>query len=329
MAGLQPKKMLILNILEILKRHTNAEHPITQKKIMEYLEKDYGMTAERKAVKRNLAELMEAGFPVRTGSEKLRTTVNPDTGEEEDNIACSDFYYEHEFTDAELRLVIDGVLFSRTVPQRQGKDLIRKLEDLTDESFRYKVDHVRSLPENRPENRQLFYTVEVLDEAISRRKQVKLTYNSYGTDKALHPHMDEEGKPKRQVINPYQIVAANGRFYLICNHDSYDNVAHYRLDRITDIRLLDTPRKPAREIPEMKTGLNLPKHLAEHLYMFPGKSVRVTFRAKKYLLNDLIDWFGKDIQFTDETEDEVTAAVSVNLKAMRVWAMQYALHFAR
>ena len=90
--------------------------------------------------------------------------------------------------------------------------------------------------------------------------------------------------------------------------------------------LLETPRKPAGSIPEMKGGLDLPRHMAEHLYMFPGKSERVVFRAKKYLLNDLIDWFGKDIQFSDETEDEITAAVKVNLDSMRLWALQYALH---
>ena len=90
--------------------------------------------------------------------------------------------------------------------------------------------------------------------------------------------------------------------------------------------LLDTPQKPARSIPELKDGLNLPKHMAEHLYMFPGKSERVVFRARKYLLNDLIDWFGKDIRFTDETDDEVTATVTVNLDSMRLWALQYALH---
>ena len=32
------------------------------------------------------------------------------------------------------------------------------------------------------------------------------------------------------------------------------------------------------------------------------------------------------MQFTDETEDEVTVRVSVNLDAMRKWALQYALH---
>lgn len=44
MPGPQPKKMLILNILQILKDYTdstNQEHRLTQKEIMEHLERDY------------------------------------------------------------------------------------------------------------------------------------------------------------------------------------------------------------------------------------------------------------------------------------------------
>ena len=52
----------------------------------------------------------------------------------------------------------------------------------------------------------------------------------------------------------------------------------------------------------------------------------MTFKAKKYLLNDLMDWFGNDIAFPDETETDVTASVRVNLNTMRMWALQYALH---
>ena len=60
--------------------------------------------------------------------------------------------------------------------------------------------------------------------------------------------------------------------------------------------------------------------------MFAGKSVPVTFRAKKYILDDLMDWFGNSIRFSDENEDEVTCHVTVNENAMRRWALQYSLH---
>ena len=121
------------------------------------------------------------------------------------------------------------------------------------------------------------------------------------------------------------MAATNGRYYLIGNYDKYDNLANYRMDRITNIRLLDTPTKPKDKVKDGK-HFSLPKHMAEHLYMFSGESIPVTFRMKKIILNDVIDWFGTDIAFFEETEDEVTARVTVNWSAMRHWALQYCRH---
>ena len=66
--------------------------------------------------------------------------------------------------------------------------------------------------------------------------------------------------------------------------------------------------------------------MAEHIYMFSGNSVWVNFRAKRYLVNDVIDWFGKDVKISDVSEDEMTVTVQVNEEAMKLWALQYALH---
>ena len=188
------------------------------------------------------------------------------------------------------------------------------------------MKHIQKLPDNELPNRQLFYTIDILDRAISKGNQVAFHYNEYHTDKKLYPRLDHEGNVRAYIINPYQMAAVNGRYYLICNHDKYEDVSNYRVDRITDIQLLDTPVKPMKSVKGLEQGLNLPKHMAEHVYMFTGESVPVTFRAKKYLLTDLFDWFGKDMQFIDETEEEVTVRVTVNLEAIRKWALQYALH---
>ena len=128
------------------------------------------------------------------------------------------------------------------------------------------------------------------------------------------------------MVNPYQIAAVNGRYYLICNHQKFSNVSNYRLDRITDIQLLPTPIKPMEQVQGLEHGLDLPKHMAEHIYMFAGPSETVTFRLKKSLVGDVIDWFGQEVEFSQETETEVIARVHVNLEAMRRWALQYALY---
>ena len=316
----QPKKMLIMNILDILKKYTDENHRLSQKEIMDILEQEYDMKAERKAIKRNLMNLIDSGYDIEY-SESIRMNKN---GEEE--TFYTDWYLERNFSDAELRLLIDGLLFSKHIPYSQCKELIGKLEGLSNRYFKSRVEHILTLPDNAPENTQLFYNIEVLDKAITKGQQVLLHYNEYGTDKQLHPRRRSDGAVREYVINPYQLVAVNGKYYLICNYDKYDDVSNYRLDRITDIKMLDTPVKPMKLVKGLENGLNLPKHMAEHIYMFTGESVPVVFKAKRYLLTELFDWFGKDMQFLEETENEVTVRVNVNLEAMRKWALQYAVH---
>ncbi|HPR75834.1 MAG TPA: WYL domain-containing protein, partial [Oscillospiraceae bacterium] len=60
----QSKKMMIVNILEILKKYSDEKHRLTQKDFIRLLKEDYAMDADRKAIRRNLTNLMEAGYPI-------------------------------------------------------------------------------------------------------------------------------------------------------------------------------------------------------------------------------------------------------------------------
>lgn len=318
------KKMLIMNILDILKRYTDEEHKLSQKQIMDILWSDYDMAADRKTVARNLSNLMAAGYPIECRDDVARTYINK-KGEKETSYILSDFYLERDFTDAELRLLIDSLMFSKYIPHKQCQELVAKLERLSNKYFSAHVKHVRTMTGITTPNNQLFWTIEVLDEAIEKGLQVAFNYNTYKTDKKMHPSVNPDGTVREFVVNPYQMAATNGRYYLVCNYDEKPNLANCRLDRITDIRLLDTPAKPKEQVQGGKQ-FSLPQHMAEHLYMFSGESVPVTFRMKKDIVKDVIDWFGTDVTFSDETEEEVTARVVVNWHAMRHWALQYCRH---
>lgn len=224
MYTIPPKKMVIINILDILKKYSDMDHRLTQAQIIEILKKEYYMDVDRRTVKRNLMNLLDFDF----GIDYTEIIKKNEKGEEIP--ICTDWYITREFDDSEIRLLIDSVLFSKTIPQKQCKKLIDKLKGLSNIYFEKKVNHICSLPEIRPENKELFYTIDVLDEAISKGKKVSFIYNSYGTDKKLHPKRERE-----HVINPYQMVATNGRYYLICNYDKYDTLSNYRIDRITGI----------------------------------------------------------------------------------------------
>lgn len=295
-----PKKLSILYILEILKRETNEDHPLSHQEILQILKRDYHMELERKSVARNIQDLIDAGYDI--------------VSEKGCYLSSRDFEY------SELRLLIDSVLFSKNIPQKQCKTLVKKVADLTDRHFNAHVRHIATMPTADTDNRQIFYSIEVLDEAISMGKKVSFWYSEYHTDKKLH-HKRES----RYVVSPYQIAATGGRYYLICCTDHYDNVAHYRIDHIDGIELLDEKAKPMGDVKGLENGLDLPKHMAEHIYMFSGKSTRVLFRAKLSAVDQIIDWFGRDIIFENETDSTVDVSVRVNENAMFCWLLQYGM----
>ena len=96
------------------------------------------------------------------------------------------------------------------------------------------------------------------------------------------------------------MTVINGRYYLTCNNYKYDNAANYHIYRIKKIRQMDSLRKPMKKVHGLESRLDLPKHMAEHIYMFSSESAPVRMRAKSILCAKVIDWFGKDVEFYDE-----------------------------
>ena len=216
------KKMLNMLILDILKEYSDENHPLTQQQILRILKRDYGMECDRRSVKNNLEYLQEFGY----------------------EISMEKGYYlmEREFEDSELRFLIDAVLFSKGISGSQAKDLIEKLKKQSNKYFEPKLTHISYLPElHKVDNKQLMYVIGVIEDAIESEKKISFIYNDYGTDFKLHPRRE-----KRYIMNPYQLIINNGRYYLLGNYDNYDNVAHCRVDRITDVVISDLISREGR-----------------------------------------------------------------------------------
>lgn len=324
MLGSRPKKIMNMYIYDMLRRNTDAEHPMTQREIQKRLESEYDMTVDRKAVKANLEDLINDGSYNIEYSTKIRFTPNRSTGEIEKSEILTGFYYNNVFTDSELRLLMDSVLFSKSIPMANKKELLVKLKDLSNKYFKFSTANIRFYEAaDREINKELFYTIEVLDEAISNGLQVKFLYNEYGVDKKLHHRINKNGDVREYIINPYTMVANGGKYYLICNYDKYDNLSHYRIDRISNIEILDTPRKPKNQV-EGLVGLDVAKYMQEHIFMFGGKSIRAKFEMPKYLISDVLDSFGANVNFADIGDGNVLTSVKVNENDIRYWARLYA-----
>ena len=61
----------------------------------------------------------------------------------------------------------------------------------------------------------------------------------------------------------------------------------------------------------------------KHVYMFSGENVMAVFRANKSLISDIIDMFGKEVRFSEESDDAITVTVNVNELAMEQFAKAF------
>ena len=316
----QPKKLLILNILDILWKDSDQDHRLTQREIGEILQTRYGMAADRKAIKRNLMDLVEFGFDI-----EYREVPRGGAGEEEENTILTDFYLVRPFTEGELRLLIDGLLFSRHLPHRQCRELVEKLEGLSSRYFHSRVRHIVRMPGEQEDNQQLFLNIELLDEAIEKRQKAAFHYLEYGTDKKAHYRTRSDGSVREYVISPYQMAARDGNYYLVCRREGYRGLANYRLDRICDLKVLEEAAQPFTS-PEERDGhpLDLTAYMREHIYMYAGGSCHAKLWVSRSLISSVIDLFGKDVVFSREDAEGVVVSVYANEMSIEQFAKSYA-----
>ena len=299
----EPKKLALLRIWQILQRHSDYDHPMTQEEIIKYLENDYGIQMERKAVGKNIADLRDAGIDI--GSCRAGSYID-----------------SREFEDSELKLLIDGVLQSKHITARHSKDLIEKLCGLSNKYFRSHVKNVYSVNDwSKTDNQALFYNIDIVDEAIASGKQVQYDYNKYGVDAKLH-------RSSFQRMSPYQLILHNQRYYLMGYSDYWGHMVFHRMDRISNMRIYDKPATPITNVKGYENGIDYKQIASTMPYMYTDTPERIEFIADEFIVDQIVDWFGKDIKMSmlPDVDKKVKVELFASPNAMEHWALQYLNH---
>ena len=124
-------------VLNVLKKYTDEEHRIKQQDIIELVRQETGQVHVRKSIRKDLNELIAAGYPIRY--EK-------------------GWYYEHEFCPGELNLIVDSLRTAAGITASQRDELIRKISRLGGDWYA-KDENNKQL---RPNNPQFLYALDVL-----------------------------------------------------------------------------------------------------------------------------------------------------------------------
>lgn len=298
MESFEPKKLALIRVLQILERHSDSEHPIKHEKIVELLENEYGLTIERKAIGRNISLLNEAGYEIETTKK-------------------GSYLAERTFEDSELKLLIDGVLSSKHITSKQSKELIEKLCAQSNKYFKKHVKNIYSVGDwNKTENVAVFYNIEIIDEAINAERQIKFDYNKYGADKKMH-------RSAIHTVSPYQMILHNQRYYLMGYNEKWQHIQYYRMDRITDIELLETVRTPLKSIKGFENGIDYNRFSQSMPYMFFDEPQTIEFIADGWAIDQIVDWFGKNIRIEERQYGRFLVSLRASVNAMEYWAMQY------
>lgn len=262
MENIGGKKAITICILRVLERYSDYDHPMRSGDIIRRVREDFGVDVSRNTVARSLSLLLELGY------DNIVTFADDKRGA---------YISERTFDDMELRVLIDSVLSSPYVPQKAVEDLVKKIAGLSNTYFQNKLPHVYSSHAWYHQRRNnLFYNLEIIEEAIRTKRQIAFRYNNVGIDGSLTPARESFDR-----VHPYAAVCANGQYYLIANYKDYDNIRHCRIDRITQIDLLDMPSRPITEIEGFASGLDIAEYAREHLFMFGGEPERVVFHVLK------------------------------------------------
>lgn len=115
------------------------------------------------------------------------------------------------------------------------------------------------------------------------------------------------------------------KYYLICNYNKYDDISNYRVDRIRNIQILEEKGKPFETLKwSGHQPMNLNEYMREDVYMYSSENAFVKFRIVKAMISDVIDLFGKGVNFSEETDTHVSVSVHVNERAAEQFAKNYA-----
>jgi predicted DNA-binding transcriptional regulator YafY len=283
-------KPRILYLLRILEQYTDEEHPLTTKQLIDKLQDEYGISAHRTTLTKDIAALQEFGVDI--------VTVH--------STQSKYFIGSRKFELPELKLLIDAVESSRFITAKKSESLIRKIHTLTSQGQvsklrrnNYVVDRIK------PDNEQIYYIVDTINDAINEGKQISFQYYDYsGLKKKVLKNKGEIYK-----LSPYKLIWSGDYYYVIGYSEKKGKVINFRVDRIAV-----APTILSENAIPVPKDFDLENFTKEVFFMFSGDEVEVDLQCDNSLMKTMIDRFGENVKTLayDMTSFRLITEVSVS-----------------
>lgn len=206
-------KPRILYLQKILLERTDEENMLSTTQLINILNDEYGISAHRTTITKDIAALQEFGMDIVV----IHSTQS------------KYFVASRKFELPELKLLIDAVESSKFITSKKSDALIEKIHTMTSagqvEKLRrnnYVVNRIK------PDNEQIYYIIDTINEAINSGKQISFQYYDYtGLKKKVLKNKGEVYK-----LSPYKLIWCGDYYYVLGYSEKQRKVINFRVDRI-------------------------------------------------------------------------------------------------
>lgn len=265
------QKCKILVIRDLL-LETDDQHPLTVQDFIERL-RERGVEAERKSVADDLLTLTDYGMDIET------VTVGKRKG-----------YYlaSRTFESAELKMLVDSVQAAKFLSPTKTRRLIKKLATLSSRNEAALLRRQLYISDRgKTDNESVFYNIDAIHEAIGQDREITFVYWQYDLNKKRVPRKSGA----RYRVSPYALVWDDEFYYLIA-YDAIDaRIKHYRVDKMTRIKVEDAERQGK----DVFKALDMSVYTSRNFSMFAGEEADVVLECDANLIGVIVDRFGMDV----------------------------------
>lgn len=294
------QKIKLLALYDFLCRETDENNPLSTAEIIERLKFD-GIAVERKALINDIKVLNEWGYEVQSFKKK------------------SFYYYVgyRKFDTAELRVLMDAVQAARFINENKTVELCEKIAELAGknnaEILNKTVVYNNTV---KHDNKNLFYTVDVISRAIDQKIKISFEYFNYDVNKKKVYRKERA----RYIVNPLALVLSGNNYYLVCYNDKYKNLSNYRIDRIENAATENDKITPVKEFENFSVN----EYCKQTFSMFMGELFTVELEADNDMIDEILDRFGKDVDVTYKQKSYFRIKVAVRVSPpFFAWIVQF------
>ena len=282
------QKLKMLYLVQLFSRETDDTHKLTMPEIISKLAAD-GVNADRKTLYQDFDELRRFGFDIISEKEGRNY-----------------YYYlgSRDFELPELKLLVDSVQSSKFITDKKSGQLIKKLESLVSK-YEGSQLHRQVIIAGRVKtmNESIYYNVDKIHAAIGADRQIRFKYFDWNLKKEMEPRYGG----RWYQLSPWALMWDDEKYYLVAFDSKHETIIHYRVDKMTQIGILDEKREGHEAFKQFNIA-----HYTNTLFgMYAGDETKVTIEAENRLVSVFIDRFGKDIIIAPIDDDHFRTTVTV------------------